>query len=327
MWRQLIKWLDSYNYEKNPSLAPSIRRLTREDWVRCLPYVGMHLACFAVIWVGWSPIALWIALTAYFIRMFAITGFYHRYFSHSAFKTGRLMQFIFAAIGSASTQRGPLWWAAHHRYHHKHSDTESDIHSPKLFGFFWSHTGWFMSESNFRTKTKLVKDWNKFPELIFLDRFDILAPVFYATSLFLVGGYLERYQPQLQTSGGQLLTWGFFISTVALYHGTFTINSLAHVWGTRRFKTSDHSRNNPFLAFITLGEGWHNNHHRYPIAARQGFAWWEFDITFYILKIFEKLGLVWDLKGVPLAVYPGKSAEKQIDSADTNLKMLKTASL
>ena len=268
------------------------------DWVRVIPFIAMHLACFAVLFTGFSWFAVWVALGLYAIRMFAITGFYHRYFSHKAFRTSRPMQFIFAAIGAASVQRGPLWWAAHHRHHHRHADTDADMHSPR-HGFFRSHMGWFLTKRGFATNFGNIPDLVKFPELRALDRFDIVVPIVLAVVLFSLGAWLESAAPQLQTNGPQLLVWGFFVSTIVLFHATVTINSLAHRWGTRRYKTNDDSRNNAFLALITFGEGWHNNHHHFPGSASQGFKWWELDMTYLVLKTLSVFGLVWDLKAVP----------------------------
>jgi stearoyl-CoA desaturase (delta-9 desaturase) len=272
------------------------------DWFRILPFVGMHLMCLGVIWVGWSWIAVLTAIGLYFIRMFAITGFYHRYFSHNTFKTNRFWQFIFAVVGNSSVQRGPLWWAAHHRHHHRYADTEKDAHSPRQHGFIWSHMGWLTSPANFPTKMQYVKDWAKFPELLWINRFDIVVPTLLAAALFAAGMLLETYAPGLGTNGPQMLIWGFFISSVVLFHGTVTINSFDHMFGRRRYNTPDTSRNNAILALITLGEGWHNNHHHYAITARQGFYWWEIDITFYLLKLFSWLGIVRDLRGLPESV-------------------------
>jgi stearoyl-CoA desaturase (delta-9 desaturase) len=271
----------------------------RIDWLRVLPFVGMHAMCLGVLWVGVSGVALGTAALLYAVRMFAITGFYHRYFSHRAFKTSRALQFVFAAVGASSVQRGPLWWAAHHRHHHRHADTAGDIHSPVTRGFFWSHVGWFLTRRGFRTDHAAVRDLAGFPELRWLDRFDVLVPIALAAALYLLGDWLERAQPQLGTDGPQLLVWGFFVSTVVLFHATVTINSLAHRFGRRRFPTRDNSRNNWLLALLTFGEGWHNNHHHFPGSARQGFRWWELDPTYYGLRALAALGLVWDLRPVP----------------------------
>ena len=284
-------WLDNTQTE--------ITNSDRIDMSRIIPFILVHLATLGVIWVGFSWFAFWTAVFLYMIRMFAITGFYHRYFSHRNFKTSRAMQFIFAFIGTSSAQRSPLWWAAHHRKHHVHSDTERDPHSPRLSGFIWSHTLWFLSDKNFDTDLSRIKDFAKFPELRWLDRFDIVPPVILGAALFGLGMFLEAYYPQLGTTGGQLLIWGMFISTVILYHATYTINSLCHKFGSRRYDTKDDSKNNFWLALLTLGEGWHNNHHYFPGTVKQGFKWWEIDITYYILKTMSFVGLVWDLQPLP----------------------------
>ena len=291
----LRRWVDT----SDAANAPDAARGERIDWLRAAPFVAMHLACLAVLVVGVSPVAVAVAVALYAIRMFAITGFYHRYFSHRTFKTSRAVQFAFAVIGVSCVQRGPLWWAAHHRHHHRHADTELDPHSPKVRGFFWSHAAWFLTPDAFRTHWERIPDLAKFPELRWLDRFDTLVPVVLAVALYGLGALLESVAPELHTSGGQMLVWGFFVSTIVLFHATVTINSLAHRFGSRRFDTRDDSRNNFWLALITFGEGWHNNHHFFPGTARQGFRWWEIDLTYYGLRTLAALGLVSDLKPIP----------------------------
>ncbi|MBK6598461.1 MAG: acyl-CoA desaturase [Proteobacteria bacterium] len=274
----------------------------RVEWARIIPFVLLHLACLGVIWVGVSTAAAIVALVLYFVRMFAITAFYHRYFSHRSFKTSRTAQFIFGVLGASAVQRGPIWWAAHHRHHHAHSDREDDPHSPIKHGFVRSHMSWFLSRKGFTPDLRRVRDLRQFRELCWLDRFDILVPVVLAIAVFGLGVLLDRTAPQLETNGWQMLVWGFFISTVACSHGTYTINSLSHVFGRQRYRTGDASRNNFWLALVTLGEGWHNNHHHYPGSARQGFYWWEIDITWYLLSFMSWLGIIWDLKTVPVQV-------------------------
>jgi stearoyl-CoA desaturase (delta-9 desaturase) len=271
----------------------------RIDWLRTAPFIAVHLACLAVFWVGVSRLALEIAAGLYVLRMFAITGFYHRYFAHRTFRTSRAVQFAFACIGASSVQRGPLWWAAHHRTHHITADTAADPHSPQVHGFIWSHMGWFLTANGFRTDWKRIPDLARYPELRWLDRFDILVPVALAAGLFVTGALIKHFAPHSGVTGGQLLVWGFFVSTVLLFHATVTINSLAHRFGTRRFDTRDDSRNNLWLALLTLGEGWHNNHHFCPGSVRQGFRWWEVDLTYYGLRVLAMLGLVYALKPVP----------------------------
>jgi len=268
------------------------------DWLRVIPFILIHLAIFTVFFVGFSYTAFFVFVAMYGLRMFAITGFYHRYFSHKAFKTSRIVQFIFAVIGASAVQRGPIWWAAHHRGHHVHSDTEHDKHSPKSHGFFWSHVGWFLSKANFMTHQKLVKELIRFPELRLIDRFDILIPIITCIGLFFFGQYLGSNFPQLMTNGWQLVVWGFILSTVLLYHTTFLVNSVAHIWGKKRYKTKDSSKNNMLIALLTFGEGWHNNHHHFPGSANQGFYWWEIDITYYLLKFMSFLGLIWDIRKI-----------------------------
>ncbi len=272
------------------------------DWARIVPFILMHAACLGVIWVGVSPVALAVAAALYVVRMFAITGFYHRYFSHRTFQASRPVQFLFGLLGASAVQRGPIWWAAHHRHHHAYSDRPEDPHSPLHRGFLVSHMGWFLTKGGFRPDLRRVRDLMQFPELRWLDRFDIAVPVALAVGLFLAGESLQEKHPVLGTDGWQLLVWGFFISTVVLYHATYTINSLCHVFGSRRYATRDDSRNNFWLSLVTLGEGWHNNHHYYPTSVRQGFYWWEIDLTFYGLKLLALLGLIRRLKPIPAAV-------------------------
>jgi stearoyl-CoA desaturase (delta-9 desaturase) len=290
-------WLDSSSAAKRVDSPQG----DGVDWLRVLPFVFMHVACLAAFWVGVSTTAVIATLALYVVRMFAVTGFYHRYFSHRSFKTSRIGQFVFAVLGASCVQRGPIWWAAHHRHHHAHSDQVLDVHSPRQSGFLWSHVGWFLSRRHFTPDPSRVRDLLRYPELKLLDRYDILVPFALAIALWLTGTTLEHRAPQLGTNGWQLVVWGFFISTVICYHATYTINSLCHRFGRRRFATSDDSRNNLWLALLTFGEGWHNNHHHYPASARQGFYWWEIDLTFYGLKLLQALGIIWDLKAVPRA--------------------------
>jgi len=292
----LRAWFD------NHAAAPAAATGRRIDCTRVLPFIALHLGCLAALWTGWSATAILTALVLYVVRMFAVTGFYHRYFSHKAFRTSRAMQLAFAVLGASAVQRGPLWWASQHRHHHAHADGDQDAHSPHRHGFLWAHLGWFLARENFATRSELVRDLAKFPELRFLDRFDALVPAVLAALLYGVGEYLALAYPGLATDGAMLLAWGFCISTVVLYHATFTVNSLAHSVGTRRYANRDCSRNNLWLALLTFGEGWHNNHHHFPGAARQGFYWWEIDLTYYGLRLLAAAGLIRDLRPVPAAI-------------------------
>lgn len=307
IWLAIRQWLDS-DYRRgdlpDPETLPD-----RVNWERTIPFIFLHLGCVAVIWVGASWVSVVAALFLYVIRMFAITGFYHRYFSHRTFRTSRFMQFCFALLGNSSMQRGPLWWAATHRHHHKHADHEEDVHSPVISGFLWSHIGWLTSAKNFPTAYQNIPDLCKYRELIFLNRYDQLVPLAYGVVMLGIGWLLEHFFASTGVTMMQFFIWTFFISTTVLLHGTLFINSLAHVWGKRRYETDDDSRNSWFLAFITLGEGWHNNHHRYPHSTRQGFRWWEIDPTYFGLKLLSWCGLIWDLRPVPEKILKeGRSA-------------------
>ncbi|MBI2517949.1 MAG: acyl-CoA desaturase [Opitutae bacterium] len=297
----LVQWIDA-DYSAEP---PEVVRAQPDgvDFVRCIPFIILHLGCLGVLWVGWSWFAVAAAVVLYVVRMFAVTGIYHRYFSHKSYSTSRFGQFLLAVWGGTTVQRGALWWAYHHRHHHQHSDDPEDAHSPHVHGFWWSHIGWITSRRNFPTDYSKVKDLAKYPELVFLNRFDVLVPVLFATGLYFLGRFLGHAAPELHTSGAQLLIWGFFISTTALFHGTASINSFTHLWGKRRFQTTDDSRNSFLLAIICLGEGWHNNHHRYQSSTRSGFYWWEIDPTYYGLKLLSFTGLIWGFKEVPESIY------------------------
>ncbi|MCX4246413.1 acyl-CoA desaturase [Paraliomyxa miuraensis] len=263
------------------------------DWAGCTPFLLVHVFGIAGAVAGLvmgAPASAWIcALVLYVVRMFGVTGGYHRYFSHRTFKTGRVMQFLLAFLAMSSAQRGVLWWAAHHRDHHKYSDGERDVHSPVRWGFWHSHVGW-VYDRNDEVDWSRVKDLARYPELVVLEKLWLLPPMVMAAACFFTLGWW-----------GLLI--GFLFSTVVLWHGTFTINSLAHVWGKRRYATTDDSRNNWLLALITLGEGWHNNHHHHMSSCRQGFFWWEVDLAYYALRALAAVGLVWEIREPSPRVY------------------------
>ena len=258
------------------------------QWRGMVPFILIHLLSLGAIWSGvtWQSVVVCVAL--YWIRMFGTTSTYHRYFSHRTFKTSRFMQFCLAFLAMTSSQKGVLWWASHHRHHHKYSDTEFDIHSPKQKGFWYSHFLWIYDHTS-GTDFDGIKDFARFPELVFLDKYWLLPPIVLGVAVFLIWGWAGLFI-------------GYFLSTAILWHGTFTINSLSHVFGNRRYVTTDTSKNNWLLAIITMGEGWHNNHHHYCSSTRQGFFWWEFDMTYYILKVMSWCGLVWDLREPPASL-------------------------
>jgi stearoyl-CoA desaturase (Delta-9 desaturase) len=267
-----------------------------------LPFVLVHLASGLVFFVPFHWYYPAIAVTLVAFRMFWVTAGYHRYFSHRSFKTSRPFQFVIAFMAMTSGQKGVLWWAAHHRHHHRFSDQEDDLHSPTLFGFFWSHVGWIISDKYNDTRFDYIADFAKFPELRWLNKYHMVPPIAFAAVIWLIGGL-------------PLFLWAFCVSTTLLWHDTFTINSLSHLFGRRRFATEDTSKNNWLLAILTLGEGWHNNHHHYMASARQGFFWWEIDITYYTLKLLSWCGLVWELRKVPAHILEQAVQQNQTQNA------------
>jgi stearoyl-CoA desaturase (delta-9 desaturase) len=285
------------------------------DYLTITQFVFLHAGCLLVVWTGISWTALVTCLGFYCLRIFAVSAGYHRYFAHRSYKTGRVFQFLLALFGSLSNQKGPLWWAAHHRYHHAHADREDDIHSPGQHGFWWAHCGWIFSMAYRRADERLVSTFMQYRELRLLDRFYLVPPLTAATLMFFFGFTLQRMKPELHTSGLQMLAWGFFISTVLVHHAIYSANSIGHLFGSRRFESSDQSRNNLFVALLTFGDGWHNNHHYYQRSARHGFYWWEVDLTLYILKALSYLRIVWDLQTPPPRIFAETASSKTLDKA------------
>jgi stearoyl-CoA desaturase (delta-9 desaturase) len=266
---------------------------------------------FAIFWIvqasavlvffvpfSWGFVALWAA--SHFLRAVGLTLAFHRYFAHRAFQMTRGARFVWTFIGTAAMQKGPLWWAGHHVNHHRFADREGDPHSPSISGFYYAHIGWFLNDAkHYRVEASnpVVRDFAAVPEIAFLDRFFFVPPLLLALALFAAGGF-------------PWLIWGFCLPTVTLAHATFAINTINHLFGSRRFDTIDESRNNALTAFFAVGEGWHNNHHRYQQAARNGFYWWEFDPTWYVIRAMAALGLVWDVQHVPARIYDEARATK-----------------
>jgi stearoyl-CoA desaturase (delta-9 desaturase) len=266
------------------------------NWVKSIPFFAIHVACIGVFFTS-VHLVDWIMCGAFYvIRMFGITAGYHRYFAHKTYKTSRPFQFVMAWLGCSSLQKGPLWWAGHHRLHHAYSDTEDDVHSPITKTIWDAHVGWIIKPDNDPTHWHVLKDWTKYPELIWMNTWHWVPGVLLGVATYFIslafGG---------NGWGGVVVGWA--LSTVLVYHCTFSINSMAHLIGSRRYNTTDHSRNNFWLALITLGEGWHNNHHHYQNAARQGFYWWEVDFSYYTIKALSWVGLVWDVKEPPKELF------------------------
>ncbi len=261
------------------------KRSRAKRWLKAAPFILSHLAIFGAIWSGvtWQAVVLCVVLL--FVRVWGITAGYHRYFAHRTYKTSRAFQLFLAVLAQSSSQKGVLWWAAHHRVHHKLSDQPGDVHSPIQNSFYYAHVGWLFDDTE-ETRWDKIRDFAKYPELRWLNKYWVVPPTVLAVGSFLIAGWPGLFI-------------GFFLSTVLLWHNTFLINSLTHVWGKKRFDTTDESRNNMVTALLTLGEGWHNNHHHYQSSCRNGFYWWEIDVTYYVLKMLSWVGLVWDIRPVP----------------------------
>jgi stearoyl-CoA desaturase (delta-9 desaturase) len=272
--------------------------LARTEYVSLVVYWTIHAVAAgalvaALFGYGVSTTALVLAAVTFWVRMFGITAGYHRYFAHKSYKTGRAFQLVLAVLGTSATQKGPLWWAGLHRRHHRYSDAPGDTHSPKE-GIYYAHQGWVFDPRWNATPLEVIPDFARYPELVWLNRWHFLPPLALAVACFAIGGFPGLF-------------WGFCVSTTLLWHVTYSVNSLAHLWGTRRYETSDTSRNNVLIALLTMGEGWHNNHHHYMASARQGFRWWEIDATYYVLRGLARLGVIWDVREPPAAVLAGRA--------------------
>lgn len=250
---------------------------------------------------------------SHFLRAIGLTLAFHRYFAHRAFKMNRVAQFVWALIGTAAMQKGPLWWAGHHVNHHRFADREGDPHSPMVSGIYYAHIGWFLNDARndeLEPTNPVIRDFSKFPEIRFLSTYFFVPPLVLAIAMYAIGGF-------------PWLAWGFCLPTVTLAHSTFAINTVNHLFGSRRFDTIDESRNNPITAFFAVGEGWHNNHHRYQRAARNGFYWWEFDPTWYTIRLMQMVGLVWDVQPVPARIYAEAISTRERHRQHTNVSVVR----
>ena len=248
---------------------------------------------------SWSLVLLW--AVSHFLRAIGLTLTFHRYLAHRAFQMNRGVRFVWAFIGTCAMQKGPIWWAGHHVNHHKFADREGDPHSPMVSGVYYAHIGWFLNDTKhdqLEPNNPVLRDFSKYWELAMLERFHFVPPIMLAVAMYLIGG-------------APWLVWGFCLPTMTLAHATFAINTVNHMFGSRRFDTIDESRNNAVTAIFAAGEGWHNNHHRFQRAARNGFYWWEFDPTWYVIRAMAAVGLAWDLQQVPERIYEEARVTKQ----------------
>lgn len=296
----------------NPSPSiPKKQIRNKPNWKQEIGFFLLHISPALAFFTGATLFDWLLCIGLYFFRMFFITGGYHRYFAHRTYKTSRVFQFLIAFFAQTSVQKGALWWAANHRIHHKHSDTPEDPHSSKVYGFWYSHLGWIIGPDYKKTRYDLIKDFAKYPELVWLNKNYLVPPLVMIVAVALVGGWVNStyYDTTFFNGMASALLIGFMLSTVILYHGTFSINSLMHKIGKPRYETGDESKNSLSLALVTLGEGWHNNHHYYQSSTRQGFFWWEIDITYYVLKVLSWFKIVWNLNPVPKHIKASKNLE------------------
>ena len=288
-------------------MQPEVRRkpILKQE----IAFAIVHLIPLGALWTGATLFDWIVCAVLYIVRMFWVTGGYHCYFAHKSYRTSRWFQFVIAFMAQTSAQKGALWWAAHHRHHHRHSDTPADPHSMKIYGFWYSHIGWIVGPDFKETDYKTIGDYAKYPELVWLNKHYLIPPVLLAVAVTALGAWVNGGSVLLMFThhGLSTLFIGFFLSTVLLYHGTFSINSIMHKFGNQRYESNDESKNSLWLALLTLGEGWHNNHHYYEVAGRQGFFWWEIDITYYVLRSFQAVGLIHDLKEVPKHILHSKN--------------------
>lgn len=297
--------------------APS--RWRTVNWWNSAALVGIHAGALLVFWTGASVPALVAAAAVYWTQIFGVSAGYHRYFAHRSFRTSRAFQFLLAYLGASAAQMGPLWWVSYHRRHHARADGPGDVHSPRQAGLLWAHVGWVLDENSAAMDPRYVQDWLRYPELRWLDRLRWVPPLTVIALLAGLGFMLQAVRPEWGAGPLQMVAWGFFVATTVCYQVTFCVNSLSHRFGRRRFETHDDSRNIAWLALLTNGEGWHNNHHRFPSSEKHGVAWWEVDVTHYILRGLSLLGVVWAIRTHGLAarhdgarIAPAASPEENV---------------
>jgi stearoyl-CoA desaturase (delta-9 desaturase) len=264
------------------------RPVVRDPLRRCrdtLFIVALHVIPVAAV-MGGTTRGDWIACAVYYVVAAMGTGIgLHRYFAHRAFRTSRAFQFVLAVLACTAFAE-PLGFAGKHRLHHRHADTAADVHSPRQ-GFWFCWLGSLVDEGyTERELLRMTRDFVRFPELVWLRRWFWVPGLALGAATWAGGGF-------------STFAIGFCLSRVLLLHLVSTVNYFCHSTGTRRYDTRDASTNNALVALLTFGEGWHNNHHRYPWAARAGFRWWELDLVWYVIKVLAWMGLVWNVRDAP----------------------------
>ena len=278
----LRAWLLSDKGMGKEMIPPSAKEVAYSvDWVRSVPFIALHLMCFGDFYSGLESCCS----CRVYMPVFCANVF-HYWFLSSVFFTSNLQSKPFHATASGfgrdllCSKRSFMVGSASSSTSQVFRRSRRSAFPPTNMAFFGVHIGWITDKRNFPTRMSLVPDLARFRELRFLDQFDLLVPASMGVGLYFLGEFLSSNYPALGTNGWQMLIWGFFVSTILLLHGSCMINSAAHLMGKQNYETGDQSRNSLILSLFTLGEGWHNNHHYYPATARQGFFWWELDVTF-----------------------------------------------
>ncbi len=252
----------------------------------------VHAGLLFAFKVGISWVAFATFMVTYYVKLFAVSGVFHRYYTHRSYEMGRGFCFLWSFIGCTAGQRGPLSWTTVHSKHHQHSDKKGDPHSPVQRGLFYAHLGWLLAKEPLPTSDALVRKYKDRPEILWLDRHYNVPFIALFALLYALGAWLESSFPALGTSPGQMMLWGGLASSILLLHSTCSLNSFAHVFGIRVRETPDNSRNLWWLYPFLVGENYHNNHHKFPRSANFGVDKRQYDLLFFVLLVFQKLGLV-----------------------------------
>lgn len=267
-----------------------------------LRLIILYLGSLSAFFVRPTPALLTLSFLSLYLRTLGWEGGLHRYFAHRSFKTGRAFQLVLACLGAASGQRGPLWWASTHRAHHRHADTPRDPHTPLGNGKLYAYVGWLYDKKNCDTDLEEARDFIRYPELLWVNKYHYLFPVLWMVAMFVLGQWTPLFGGG---AGVAALVWGFFVSTLLALQISLLTNAFAHAprsgwFSYRNFPTADMSQNVWPLFPISLGLGqcWHNNHHRHMNSASTWVRWWEVDLIYLSLKLLGMLGVVWDIREV-----------------------------
>lgn len=283
------------------------RQTGKINWVTAVPILIFHvLAVAALFYFSWTNLAVGLVMW-WVIGSLGIGLSFHRQLTHRGFQSPEWLKHLLAVFGSMALQGSPVDWITTHRLHHQFTETEKDPHSPR-FGFFFSHIGWVLrgtSQMNGdEVEKRYIPDLLKDKFLVRLSKYWYLPTVITGILLGLIGGW-------------SMILWGVFLPITLNWHFTWFVNSVTHIWGSRRFEVADDSTNNWWVALLSWGEGWHNNHHAHPTSARHGLVWYEIDFNWMQIKVLEKLGLVWGVKTFDLKAHQAKQEKIALEIDET----------